>query len=110
MSTDTYAAFAASPSAPARRLLAVTPTDGADLPSLAKALFVGAAGDLRIVPVASVGGEAVTLKNHPIGYVAGHEHIAPGRKNDPGPGFDWRHLRSAFAGSGILFPPAAQPA
>ena len=22
----------------------------------------------------------------------------------------WRHLRSAFAGSGILFPPAAQPA
>lgn len=70
MSTDTYAAFAASPSAPARRLQAVTPTDGADLPSLAKALFVGAAGDLRIVPVASVGGEAVTLKNHPIGYVA----------------------------------------
>lgn len=70
MSTDPYAAFAASPSAPARRLQAVTPADGADLPSLAKALFIGAAGDLRIVPVASVGGEAVTLKNHPIGYVA----------------------------------------
>jgi AmpD protein len=24
--------------------------------------------------------------------VAGHEHIAPGRKRDPGPGFDWARL------------------
>lgn len=24
--------------------------------------------------------------------VAGHEHIAHGRKRDPGPGFDWAHL------------------
>ena len=30
---------------------------------------------------------------YPIAHVAGHEHIAPGRKNDPGPGFDWNHLR-----------------
>ncbi|RGE45946.1 1,6-anhydro-N-acetylmuramyl-L-alanine amidase AmpD [Comamonas testosteroni] len=27
-----------------------------------------------------------------IRYIAGHEHIAPGRKQDPGPGFDWKHL------------------
>jgi AmpD protein len=26
---------------------------------------------------------------YPIAHVAGHEHIAPGRKADPGPGFDW---------------------
>lgn len=67
--TDTYAAFAPSPSAPARRIEAVTPSDEADLPRLAKALFVGAPGDVRLVPVASPDGSAVTLKNHPIGYV-----------------------------------------
>lgn len=29
----------------------------------------------------------------PVRHVAGHEHIAPGRKPDPGPGFDWAALR-----------------
>ncbi|MBS0292009.1 MAG: 1,6-anhydro-N-acetylmuramyl-L-alanine amidase AmpD [Proteobacteria bacterium] len=46
-------------------------------------------------------------RRYPIRFIAGHEHIAPHRKNDPGPGFEWRLLQSAFAGSGILFPPAA---
>lgn len=26
---------------------------------------------------------------YPIAAVTGHEHVAAGRKNDPGPGFDW---------------------
>lgn len=26
--------------------------------------------------------------------VVGHEHIAPGRKTDPGPAFDWQRLRA----------------
>jgi hypothetical protein len=69
-STDIYAAFTPSASAPARRLEPVTPADAADLPVPAKALFVGLAGDLTIVPVASPDGTPVTLKNHPIGYVA----------------------------------------
>jgi AmpD protein len=30
---------------------------------------------------------------YPIAVVAGHEHVAPGRKNDPGAGLDWRRLR-----------------
>ena len=30
---------------------------------------------------------------YPIAHVAGHEHIAPGRKQDPGPGFDWTALQ-----------------
>ncbi|MFZ9495089.1 MAG: 1,6-anhydro-N-acetylmuramyl-L-alanine amidase AmpD [Burkholderiaceae bacterium] len=28
----------------------------------------------------------------PLKDVAGHEHVAPGRKRDPGPGFEWRNL------------------
>ena len=30
----------------------------------------------------------------PVHLLAGHEHIAPGRKADPGPGFDWTWLRA----------------
>ena len=29
--------------------------------------------------------------------LAGHDQIAPGRKTDPGPAFDWQRLRSAAA-------------
>ena len=32
---------------------------------------------------------AAIAQAYPIQHVAGHEHIAPGRKQDPGPGFDW---------------------
>jgi N-acetyl-anhydromuramoyl-L-alanine amidase len=38
--------------------------------------------------------------------IAGHEHIAPGRKQDPGAGFDWAALRSRFAGAHWDFPEA----
>ena len=31
-------------------------------------------------------------RHYPIDAVAGHEHVAPGRKNDPGAGFDWSGL------------------
>ena len=33
-----------------------------------------------------------------------HEHIAPGRKQDPGPGFDWPLLRSSLGWSADRFP------
>ena len=29
---------------------------------------------------------------YPVQALAGHEHVAPGRKQDPGAGFDWRRL------------------
>lgn len=33
---------------------------------------------------------------YPLADVAGHEHIAPGRKTDPGPFFDWDHYRKSL--------------
>lgn len=32
-------------------------------------------------------------QNYPIQHLAGHEHIAPGRKTDPGTGFQWSELK-----------------
>jgi AmpD protein len=37
---------------------------------------------------------AALRSRYPIGAIVGHEHIAPGRKNDPGAGFDWAWLRA----------------
>ncbi len=31
---------------------------------------------------------------YPLRFIAGHEHIAPNRKIDPGPGFDWQALQA----------------
>lgn len=43
-------------------------------------------------------------KHYPIAHIAGHEHIAPGRKGDPGAGFDWPRLQNSLA-----FPPGHFP-
>ena len=42
--------------------------------------------------------------HYPIEAVAGHEHIAPGRKQDPGPGFDWRRLQQFLSWPDQRFP------
>ena len=46
---------------------------------------------------------------HPITQVAGHEHIAPGRKQDPGPGFDWSRFQRALEWPAACFPKTTQP-
>lgn len=48
---------------------------------------------------------AALAAHYPIAHVAGHEHIAPGRKFDPGQGFDWAELRSSLAWPAAFFPP-----
>ncbi|MFM6992906.1 MAG: 1,6-anhydro-N-acetylmuramyl-L-alanine amidase AmpD [Rhodoferax sp.] len=40
----------------------------------------------------------------PIVHVVGHEHVAPGRKADPGAGFDWRRLQMTLAWPPRCFP------
>lgn len=37
-------------------------------------------------------------------HVVGHEHVAPGRKIDPGSGFDWGTLQANLGWSDIAFP------
>ena len=48
------------------------------------------------------------MRRYPIVHIAGHEHIAPGRKQDPGPGFDWGWLQQDLAGSPACFPEDVQ--
>lgn len=43
-------------------------------------------------------------QRYPVAHVAGHEHIAPGRKKDPGPGFSWDWLKQNLADLPWCFP------
>ena len=43
-------------------------------------------------------------QHYPIRHLAGHEHIAPGRKADPGPGFDWERIRLQLGWPASCFP------
>ena len=47
---------------------------------------------------------AALLQAYPIAHIAGHEHIAAGRKQDPGPGFDWPLLQRSLASPSKCFP------
>ena len=47
---------------------------------------------------------AAIAQRYPIDHVAGHEHIAPGRKQDPGACFEWKALRNALGWACGRFP------
>ncbi len=47
---------------------------------------------------------AVLAQRYPIAHIAGHEHIAPGRKQDPGSGFDWTALQRSLGWMHSRFP------
>jgi len=47
---------------------------------------------------------AALPQRYPINHIAGHEHIAPGRKADPGTGFAWAHLRQSLGWPTQCFP------
>jgi AmpD protein len=49
---------------------------------------------------------AAIAQDYPVEHIAGHEHIAPGRKQDPGAGFDWRRLQDALEWPVQRFPQA----
>jgi len=50
----------------------------------------------RLLPVLSL--------RHPGVQIAGHEHVAPGRKFDPGAGFDWARLKAGLGWPAGCFP------
>lgn len=46
---------------------------------------------------------AIALK-YPVQHIAGHQHIAPERKGDPGAGFAWAQLQQSLAWPDRCFP------
>jgi AmpD protein len=71
---------------------------GIELEGLEGGLFEGAQYDRlgHLLPL--------LCRRYPVQEAVGHEHVAPGRKADPGPGFDWPRLRRALRGRGPRLP------
>ncbi len=47
---------------------------------------------------------AALAQRYPVRYIAGHEHVAPGRKADPGAGFQWVALQQSLGWPSRYFP------
>ncbi len=47
---------------------------------------------------------AAIAQRYPVQHIAGHEHVAPGRKRDPGEGFEWARLQRSLGWPAAWFP------
>jgi AmpD protein len=47
---------------------------------------------------------AAIAQHYNLHHIAGHEHVAPKRKQDPGAGFDWPRLQQSLGWSDNSFP------
>ena len=52
---------------------------------------------------------AALARRYPLREVVGHEHVAPGRKADPGAGFDWTGLARRLGWPRQRFAPWSAP-
>jgi AmpD protein len=52
---------------------------------------------------------AALVQHYPVNRMVGHEHIAPGRKLDPGAGFEWTRLAHALGWPRQCFPSENPP-
>jgi hypothetical protein len=66
MMADKFENHASSLEAPAAHAAAVTPDNGTDLATTARALYVGGAGNIVLV---TAGGEEVTFNSVPAGFI-----------------------------------------
>ncbi len=48
-------------------------------------------------------------QHYPVQHIAGHQHIAPSRKTDPGSGFNWSRLQRTLAWRRQCFPEVTVP-
>jgi hypothetical protein len=65
---DQYPGSSRSVEGQARTAVAVTPSDTTDLPTYAKALYIGTSGDIAVIPVGSPTDTSVIFSGHPTGY------------------------------------------
>ena len=47
---------------------------------------------------------AAIAQRYQLHHIAGHEHVAPTRKQDPGAGFDWKYLQQSVGWTDVCFP------
>lgn len=62
-------------------------------------------GDFEAAQYETLAGLCAAIpQRYPVCHIAGHEHIAPGRKTDPGAGFEWAQLQQSLGWSSQYFP------